>query len=184
MAYYGTIAEANAYFAARLHSEGWTDSAASDRPKALTEATRIIDQLNYRGVKNTVWLIMYEADTAKTGNYTKIQTFTDMPSRDAIIAADATQELEFPRGQDTVVPTEIEWACYETALALLEGFDSEDAIDRLNVKRQAYAAVRTTYADNSEAMEYLAYGIPTSRIWMWLKPYLTDTIIIRMNRAD
>jgi hypothetical protein len=184
MAYYGTLAEANAYFDNRLHSEGWTNSAAADRPKALTEATRIIDDLNYRGVKHTVWLIMYEADPAKTGNYTYDYTFTTMPSRDDIIAADAEQELEFPRGQDTSVPTEIEWACYEIALALLEGFDPEDAIDRLNIIRQAYSAVRTTYDNSSDAMEYLVYGIPTARVWRWLKPYLTDGRIIKMSRAD
>ena len=184
MAYYGTLAGANAYFDNRLHSEGWTDSAATDRPKALTEATRIIDSLNYRGVKHSVWLVMYEADTAKTGNYEKIIVFTDQPSRDAIIAADATQELEHPRGQDTTVPTEIEWACYETALALLEGFDPEDAIDRAHIIRQAYSAVRTTYDNNSDAMEYLVYGIPTARVWRWLKPRLVDGRIIKMSRAD
>jgi len=184
MAYYGTLSDANTYFSNRLHSEGWSDSAAADRPKALTEATRIIDSLNYKGVKHTVWLVMYEADPAKTGNYSKIIVFDDMPSRDAIIAADADQELEFPRGQDESVPTEIEWACYEIALALLEGFDPEDAVDRLNVVRQSYAAVRTTYDNSSDAMEYLVYGIPTARVWRWLKPFLTDDRVIRMSRAD
>jgi hypothetical protein len=181
MAYYGTLAEANAYFDNRLHSEGWTDSAPSDRPKALTEATQIIDSLSYRGVKNAVWLIMYEYD-----NFTEQERkiLDTPPSRDEVIAADATQELEFPRGKDTVVPTEIEWACYETALALLEGFDSEDAIDRINVIRQAYAAVRTTYAADNAAMEYLVYGIPTARVWRWLKPYLTLDRLIRFSRAD
>jgi len=181
MAYYGTLSEANAYFNERLHSEGWSGSAGADRPKALTEATRIIDSLNYRGVKNAVWLIMYD-QTGDTRPEPKL--LVNPPDRDEVIVADATQELEFPRGKDASVPTEIEWACYEIALALLEGFDQEDAIDRLNTLRQAYAAVRTTYAAGNAAMEYLVYGIPTVRVWRWLQPYLTDSRIIRLSRAD
>ncbi len=182
MAYYGTLSDANTYFDNRLHSESWSNSDPADRPKALTEATRLIDSLNYRGVKHTVWLIMYEPDPYNTGNYTK--KLVNPPSRNDLITADGNQELEFPRGQDTVVPTEIEWSCYEIALALLEGFDPEDAIDRLNVIRQAYSAVRTTYDNSSDAMEYLVYGIPTARVWRWLKPYLTDDRILKISRAD
>ena len=179
MSYYGTLADANSYFDARLHSESWSESAPFDRPKALTEATRIIDDLNYKGVKNAVWLIMYQPGTEK-----EELKLGNAPTRDEIIAADATQPMEFPRGKDTTVPNEIEWACYEIAMALLEGFDPEDAIDRLGVVRQAYSAVRTTYDNSSATLEYLVYGIPTARVWRWLKKYLTDSQIIRRSRAD
>jgi hypothetical protein len=180
--YYGTLVGANSYFDQRLHSDSWNDSATTDRPKALQEATRIIDNLNYKGVKHALWSIMYEYDS--TNECYKKLIGTDAPSRDEMIAADATQALEFPRGQDTLTPSEIEWACYEIALALIEGFDPEDAAERINVIRQGYSAVSTTY-DNSSAMaEYLVYGIPTARVWQWLKPYLTDGRIIRLSRAD
>jgi len=181
MAYYGTLAGANDYFDNRLHSDGWSDSDATDRPKALTEATRIIDSLAYKGVKHAVWLVMYEYD-----EYTEKEEkiIVDPPNRAEVIAADATQELEFPRGKDTTVPTEIEWACYEIAIALLEGFDPEDAIDRGRVVQQAYAQVRTTYDVDNKATEYLVYGIPTARVWNWLKPYLTSSRIINFSRAD
>jgi hypothetical protein len=179
--YYGTLAKANTYFEQRLHSDAWNDSATTDRPKALQEATRLIDNLAYKGVKNSVWLIMYELDST-TGNYTK--KLTDTPNNAELIVADAAQTLEFPRGQDTTVPQEIEWATYEVALALIEGFDPEDAADRMNVIRQAYSAVRTTYDNSSDMAEYLVYGIPTARVWQWLKPYLVDSRIIRMRRAD
>ena len=66
----------------------------------------------------------------------------------------------------------------------IEGFDPEDAIDRMNIVRQAYAAVRTTYDNSSSAMEYLGYGIPTARVWRWLKPFLTDCRLINISRAD
>jgi hypothetical protein len=124
---------------------------------------------------------MYEYNTA-TEKYEKI--LSEPPNRDEIIAADAAQALELPRGQDTEVPEEVEWACYETALAFIEGFDPEDAIDKLGVKAQSYAAVRTTYADDRLFQEYLVYGIPSARIWRWLKPYLSGENPLRISRAD
>lgn len=181
MAYYGTVVGGNQYFSERLHSEAWTDATASDRVAALTDATRIIDSLNYKGVKHAVWSIMYEYNTS-TEQFEKI--LTNPPTRNEIIAADGNQYLEFPRGQDSSVPEEIEWACYELALAFVEGFVPEDSIDRLNVVKQAYAAVGTTYDTSTNALEYLVYGIPTARVWRWLKPYLTDDRIIRLSRAD
>lgn len=181
MSYYGDLSSANAYFSNRLHSESWSASTPSDRPKALTEATRLIDSLQFKGVKHAVWSVMYEYNSS-TEKYEKI--LDDPPNRDEIIAADATQELEFPRGQDTDVPQEIEWACYEIAIALLEGFDPEDAIERLRVIRQSYAAVRTTYAEDAQSQEYLGYGIPSARVWRWLKPYLLGPNPIRISRAD
>lgn len=181
MSYYGSISGANSYFSNKLHSESWTDSTPADRPKALLEATRIIDNLNFKGVKHTVWEIMYEWDSS-TEQYEKI--LDDPPTRDEIISADSDQDLEFPRGQDTEVPQEIEWACYEIAFALIEGFDPEDAADRLNIVRQSYSSVRTTYADSNEALEYLAYGIPTMRAWCWLKPYLANVNSINISRVN
>lgn len=179
--YYGSISEANTYFSNRLHSESWTTAAADDKPKALLEATRIIDSLRYQGVKHAVWSIMYEYDST-TESYKKI--LNNPPTRNEVIAADATQELEFPRGQDASVPQEIEWACYEIALAIIEGFDPEDAIERVNVIRQRYASVATTYAADRQSQEYLVYGIPSARVWRWLKPHLAGENPIRISRAD
>lgn len=179
--YYGDLSSANSYFANKLHSESWSDSTPSDRPKALLEATRIIDNLRYKGVKHSVWEVMYEWNSSKE-KYEKI--LSNPPTRNEIISADAEQELEFPRGQDTEVPQEIKWACYEIAFALIEGFDPEDAADRLNIVRQSYSSVKTTYDNSSEAMEYLAYGIPTMRVWNLLKPYLSGVNPINISRAD
>ena len=96
MSYYGDLATATAYFDNRLHSESWSDSDAADRPKALSEATQIIDDLNYKGVKNTVWLVMYEYDS---GSEKEEKILVDPPTRDEVIVADLTQELEFPASQ-------------------------------------------------------------------------------------
>jgi len=42
-------AEAQPYFDERLNSEAWDDATEADQNKALTMATRQIDQLNYAG---------------------------------------------------------------------------------------------------------------------------------------
>jgi len=175
MAYYGTISEANAYFADKLHTQAWDDAAASDKPKALTQAARIIDGLNYKGTKAAVYPLKYDSDG---------ELLSPAPDEAALLAADATQELEFPRGRDTAVPDPIKWAQWEIAFALLDGFDPDEAMDATRVKSQTYAAVRTTYADGVQGTEYLLYGIPSGSVWRLLLPYMSDPRLIRMSRAD
>jgi len=51
--YYGTIYEADTYFAQRLHERTWSKSTADDRKRALWAATLIIDALNYKGDKHS-----------------------------------------------------------------------------------------------------------------------------------
>lgn len=175
MAYYGTLSEANAYFADRLHSQAWDSAMASDKPKALLQAARIIDNLNYKGMKAAVYDVSYDSD----GN-----RLEPAPDEATVLAADATQELEFPRGRDAAVPEQIKWAQWEIAYALLDGFDPDEAMDAMRVKSQTYSAVRTTYADGDQSNEYLLYGIPSGSVWRLLMPYLADARIIRLRRAD
>jgi hypothetical protein len=52
LSYYGDIAEANSYFAMRLHEHAWSNSFVADRPKALWAATQVIDALNFKGTKH------------------------------------------------------------------------------------------------------------------------------------
>jgi len=174
MSYYGTLNEANSYFASRLYTDAWDNSTSSNRVKALTQATRIIDSLNYKGVKSTVYDILYSDDVRVAPE----------PTEDEIITADRLQELEFPRGKDSDVPQEIEWACYEIAFALLEGFNPDTSADELRVLKQSYAAVGTTYAEGEQAAEYLLYGIPNGTVWRWLKPRLVDDRSIRVRRVN
>ncbi len=51
MAFYGTLIEADAFFQNRLKADAWTDSALTDRTKAMEMATQRIDQLNFIGKK-------------------------------------------------------------------------------------------------------------------------------------
>ncbi len=56
--YYGSLSEANDYFAMRLHEIAWSGADAADKPKALWAATQIIDTLNYKGRKATVYTLL------------------------------------------------------------------------------------------------------------------------------
>ena len=169
--YYGTLAEANDYFSNRLHEEAWYGSDAGERPKALLAATRIIDGLNFKGYKYTVYDIMFDAD----GNEYDV-------TEEEIREAEASQELEFPRGEDVAVPEIIKIACWEIAHALLDGADPDIEVENLGIVSQGYASVRTTYARNQAQIEHLMHGVPSATAWRILKPFLRDSDLIVMSR--
>jgi len=171
--YYGTLAEANEYFDNRLHEEAWYDAPAHDRPKALIKATQLIDALNFKGYKAAVFDIMYDE------NWVELDV-TDEEIREA----EATQELEFPRGEDTEIPDAIKLACWEIVHALLDGVDPDLDVENLGVVSQGYASVRTTYARNQLQVEHLMHGIPSATAWRSLKPFLRDADEVKLNRVD
>jgi hypothetical protein len=171
--YYGTLADANEYFDNRLHEEAWYDAIASDRPKALIKATQIIDNLNFKGYKASVYDILYDED----GNELDV---TDEEIREA----EAEQELEFPRGEDVDVPDPILIACWEIAHALLDGVDPDLDVENLGVVSQGYASVRTTYARSQAQVEHLMHGIPSATAWRYLKPFLRDADEVKLSRVN
>ena len=152
--YYGTLAGANEYFSEKLFEDAWTGSLADYHPMALWKATKIIDDLNYKGAKHAV----YELSGA---------------NRDEVIAADVSQLREFPRGPEVAVPLKIEQACYEIAYALLEGVDPQDQSEAQDVQRQAYGSVRTSYGGYKANTAQITHGVPSSVAWRMLKPFLT-----------
>lgn len=95
----------------------------------------------------------------------------------------ATQELEFPRGEDTVVPTAINRATYECAYLFLDGIDIDKEIENLNVVGQGFSGARTTY-DRNYILEHLRAGIPSAKAWSWLKPYLRSSKNIDISRIS
>lgn len=97
--------------------------------------------------------------------------------------ADSAQELQFPRGNDTVVPQDIKNACAEVALALLDGVDPEMEFDNLRMKAQAYGVVKSTY-DTERAPEHYVAGVPSSIAWRFLKPYLRSVFTVRLDRVS
>jgi len=171
--YYGSLADANEYFDNRLFEEAWFDAAASDRPKALIKATQIIDALNFKGDKATVYDILYDAD----GDELDV---TDEEIREA----EEAQETEFPRGEDIEIPDAILIACWEIAHALLDGIDPELDVENLGVVSQGYASVRTTYARSQSQVEHLMHGVPSATAWRYLKPFLRDADDVKLSRVD
>ncbi len=148
MANYLTYVEAQEIADERLNVEAWDDAVTEDGSiagdpgsttyKALSMATKIIDRLNYRGVK-------YDVDQAN----------------------------QFPRGTDTTVPDDIGQACFEIALALLDGVDPQFEAENLSMTSQGYANVRSTY-DRELTAPHISAGVPSLTAWRYLVPYLRD----------
>lgn len=97
--------------------------------------------------------------------------------------ADAEQPLQFPRGTDTLVPVEIEQACYEVAYALLKGVDLDTERDNLSMTVQAFGGLRSEH-DRSIVPLYLASGIPSATAWDLLLPYLQGRRGLQMERLS
>jgi hypothetical protein len=169
VAYYGDVAEADEYFSNRLHEYAWTATEAEDRPKALWAATLIIDALNFKGYKSTV--------------YTLLQANANASDED-IRAAEAAQDLEFPRGEDTVTPESIRIACYEIAYSLVDGKDPELELENLGIVSQGFGSVRTSYNRAQVPIEHLINGIPSTQAWRFLKPFLREDDAIKLSRVS
>jgi hypothetical protein len=133
---YGTLWKANRYFDNRLRSVVWKESLEEDKVAALREATRLIDRLNFKGMKTT-----------------------------------SEQFKQFPRSGDLSVPVDIEVACYEIAIMLLDELDPEEERKNLTAIDRQYSTVRTTY-DRKVVPDYQSAGIPSFIAWTYLLPYL------------
>ena len=173
MAQYSTRVEADAYFAERLHSALWDASSVADRNTSLIQASRIIDDLQFAGMKNAahvVWLPL------------KDNILTDA-NRLAINVAGATQALDFPRGSDTSIPTDIKEACNEIAFALLDGRDPDADTEGLTQISQGFSSVRSTYT-RAYIPEHLVNGVPSATAWRRLKRYVVDKAGTRISRVS
>lgn len=144
---YLTVEEATTYFEGKLNTSPWDDASEEDQGKALTQATRIIDNLNFVGEK-----------------------------------ADEDQTNQFPRGSDSTIPTGIQYACSEIALALLDGVDPEIEYENLSMISQGYSSVRSTY-DRELIPENTVAGVPSVTAWRYLLPYLRGNKSITISRV-
>lgn len=178
--YYGTLDEANEYFGMRLHEIAWSEAALSDHPKALWAATQIIDTLNYKGYKHTVYDLLQGLNL----NTIPAAIGTVGPTPEEIQAAEQAQVLEFPRGADTTVPEAIRIACYEIAHSLLDGKDPEMELENLGIISQGYASVRTTYSRTHVPVEHIVNGVPSALAWRLILPFLRDDDAIKVRRIS
>ena len=169
---YGSLEEADEYFQSRLHETAWTEATPTNRQKALIAARSVIDALNYKGVKHSVYTLC-GPDSETSG-----------VSQDDIRAAETTQPLEFPRGSDTVVPEAIRISQYEIAYALLDGKDPELELENLAVNAMSYGAVKTNYERSQLPIEHIINLVPSSVAWRLLKPFLRDSDALKLSRLS
>lgn len=172
--YYGTISEANDYFDNRLHEEAWYGAVVLDRERALIKARQIIDNLNFKGLKHSTYLVVYDTDGELIADVTDAE----------IRAAEASQDMEFPRDADTLIPAQIKFAQWEVAHALLDGIDPDLELENLGIVSQGMASVRTTYNRNHTQIEHLMNGVPSAAAWRYLRPFLRDGDAIKLSRVD
>jgi hypothetical protein len=178
---YGDVATATDYFAQRLHEFAWTRAKPVDRPKSLIFATRIIDTLNFKGNKAAVQALL---DSNGCNCDLRTALNNACVTQAEVQTASLSQNLEFPRGQDTEVPDTILCACFEIAHSLLDGKDPEVELENLGVISQGYGSVRTTYNRNQVPIEHLMNYVPNALAWRWLQPFLRDEDSIILTRVN
>ncbi len=169
MAFYGTIYEADTYFAKRLHERTWSQAKAVDHEKALWAATLIIDALNYKGDKHSVYEVLQSNSLA--------------PS-DEIRGAEVSQTLEFPRDADTEVPEAIRVVTYEIAHSLLDGKDPELELEALGIKSYGFQGEATSHNREQVPIEHIINGVPSEQAWRLLRPYLREDDAILLSRVS
>jgi hypothetical protein len=167
--FYGSLAEADEYFSNRLHETAWTDASANDRRKSLIAARGIIDALNYKGNKAAVYTLLQGNPSA---------------TQERIMAAEASQPNEFPRGADTEAPEAIRVSQYEIAYALLDGKNPELELENLAVSAMGYGAVKTSYERSQLPIEHIINMVPSSVAWRLLKPFLRDSDALKLSRLS
>lgn len=96
--------------------------------------------------------------------------------------ADPKQALQFPRGNDTQVPEDIECATFECALKYLCGVTIDDEIRSLGVDNVQIAGARSSMNDMF-VPEHLRAGIVSAEAWMYLRPYLRDPHCFSVSRG-
>ena len=97
--------------------------------------------------------------------------------------AEEDQENQFPRGDDTTIPTAIKQATCEVAIAFLDGVEPDKEFENLFKTSNAFGGVRTTF-DGDAIPEYFAAGIPSFSAWRLILPFLRDLRVLKLRRVD
>jgi hypothetical protein len=173
--FYGTVVDANLFFAARLHSYDWDIASVDDRQKALVQASEYIDQFDYIGQKASVYTLVENSSDDTDWN--------EDSNKALIQAAEEAQPLEFPRDADTDVPTEIETATYLIAKSLLSGRDPDQDLEALSVKGASYGGVRTTYQRDGNNQEHITHLIPSPQAFNLIRPFFRERNLFEVKRV-
>lgn len=93
------------------------------------------------------------------------------------------QTYQFPRGGDTTIPLDIQYACAENAYSLLDGVDVEYEYENLRRVSQGFANVRSSH-DTGMLPEHKIAGIPSYIAWRLMTPYLRDKRALSIMRTS
>lgn len=99
------------------------------------------------------------------------------------VQANPAQPLQFPRGTDTLVPVEVQQACYELAQALLSGVNPDTETDLITTTFQGYGGLRTEW-DRSSLQPWIIAGIPCKAAWDLLWPFLDERRGLRLTKVS
>jgi len=157
---YATLEEAQSYFDdCRLNAESWDNSTPENQLKALKSATISIDRLNFKGSK---------VDPTQANEFPRIT---------GRLPSDSTRVIP-----STGIPRDIQVACCELALSLLDGVDPDLEEEDLSSITEAYATVRVT-SDPNVRKDHIRAGIISVVAWKYLLPYLNDPFAIYLRRG-
>ena len=171
---YGTVNESLEFFDCRLHADSWENSPASDREKALKQASHMLDRLSWTGERNTSYVVR-QAQIAASGCVTDEQ---------AILDAGLTQQHAFPRGSDTVIPQALKEATFLIGYELLiNGADVNADFNTLNIEAEGHSSVRVNY-QRDRMLPHIVAGIPSFEAWQLIHPYLQAAGEIELTRVS
>lgn len=97
--------------------------------------------------------------------------------------ADEGQQLQFPRGIDTVVPEQIENASYEIAILLLGGLDPQLETQNQNLKQVKFGPISTEYSESRNTPPHVSAGIYSAKAWRFLYPFIRQNTEVNLTRV-
>lgn len=86
-----------------------------------------------------------------------------------------TQPDVFPIEGQTTTPVEVEEACADIALSLLDGNNPEEMLSALRIESQSIDNVRISFHQDKVPPPHILYGVPSASAWSKLAPYLDLT---------
>jgi len=148
---YLTVAEADAYFGDRLHSEAWTAASAENKSAALVTACRSIE-----------------------AHRLKVRREADPTFQDPIAPMTSGQALGFPRyGDDGAVPVPVWQAQCEEAVSLLSaGADGEQ---RSNLQAAGVTSFSTIGLSETFGKRAATSSLLSARARKLLAPFVSRT---------
>ena len=100
---------------------------------------------------------------------------------------ETTQVREFPRSvdDDTDIPVEVQNACCELALSLLQGNTTEELMASVGVSAESVGDASTSYDGERGAAAVLddQYGLPSREAFSMLAPWIKDQSVIDLTRS-